>query len=443
VAAKFAKDMELIDLFLSNKKVDLHYCDELGQNVIAYAEKNTYGLRQEIIDRVKEKDDVILKEYNILKLATSESHIPIWKSLAWDLHNYFSSIESDTWLQPLIDLIAHSLLTKKILWKLFYVPFADLRPGKGSEISLTDFIRNEESNQQLNSAESETLNIFGDIAHDSEYTQIQTYQGNSNSKTNFMGASTEFFMFKTTSEKDGERWWSMDFNGCSIVLQRSRDKDAVENKFGGKERKDVTFISSINLEARGSIKNCLALLWALHIIKEKSQENHLKSESFSRITYVEEMEDMGALVKDLVDQNPQFFDLFNILTSTPNSTRLFFPIYYGNAELFDQYVQDFDIDSNEINSALNLAIAFPNKTEMVRHILENYSADPTERLLLGRNALEMAAIHADKTEIIDLLLRQENVDIDGRDEFGRTALHFAACNARLAVTENKSRQVQG
>jgi ankyrin repeat protein len=137
-----------------------------------------------------------------------------------------------------------------------------------------------------------------------------------------------------------------------------------------------------------------------------------------------------------VDQNPQFFDLFNILTSTPNSTRLFFPIYYGNAELFDQYVQDFDIDSNEINSALNLAIAFPNKTEMVRHILENYSADPTERLLLGRNALEMAAIHADKTEIIDLLLRQENVDIDGRDEFGRTALHFAAYSSNVVAARH-------
>ncbi len=256
--------MELIDLFLGNKKVYLHYCDKIGQNVIAYAEENTYGLRQEIIDRVKEKDDVVLKEYNILKLAMSKLHIPIWKSLVWNLYDYFSSIESYTWLQPLLTLIAHSPVKKNIKWKLFYVPFADLKPGKGSEISLTDFIRNEESCQQLNSGESETLNIFGDIAHDSEYTQIQTYQSNSNSKTNFMRASTVFVIFKTTSEKDGERWWSLDFNADIIVLQRSRDIDAVKNKFGVKKRKDVTFISSINLEARGSIKNCLALLWALY-----------------------------------------------------------------------------------------------------------------------------------------------------------------------------------
>jgi ankyrin repeat protein len=53
LAAKFAKDMELIDLFLDNKKGYLHYCDQLGQNVIAYAEKNIYGLRTKIINRVK------------------------------------------------------------------------------------------------------------------------------------------------------------------------------------------------------------------------------------------------------------------------------------------------------------------------------------------------------------------------------------------------------
>ena len=85
VAAKFAKDMELIDLFLSNKKVDLHYCDELGQNVIAYAQKNAYGIREKIIERVKEIDDGVIKEYYLLKLAKFEMHTPIWKSLIIDL----------------------------------------------------------------------------------------------------------------------------------------------------------------------------------------------------------------------------------------------------------------------------------------------------------------------------------------------------------------------
>ncbi len=94
VAAFFAKDMDLINLFLNNTKIDLHYCDELGQNVIAYAQKNTYGMRKEIIDRVKEKDDAVIKEYHLLKLAQSEIHIPFWKSLIWNLH----ITKTNTWL---------------------------------------------------------------------------------------------------------------------------------------------------------------------------------------------------------------------------------------------------------------------------------------------------------------------------------------------------------
>ena len=66
--------MELIDLFLDNKKVDLHYCDQLGQNVIAYAEKNIYGLRTKIIDRVKEN-----RLRNTLTIQFSETN-QVWNA---------------------------------------------------------------------------------------------------------------------------------------------------------------------------------------------------------------------------------------------------------------------------------------------------------------------------------------------------------------------------
>jgi hypothetical protein len=90
----------LIDLFLDNKKVDLRYCDELGDNIVDYAQENTYGLRQEIVDRVEEIDDGVIKEYNVLKLANCEmQHIPSWKSLICDLQDYFDN--GSSWLQPL------------------------------------------------------------------------------------------------------------------------------------------------------------------------------------------------------------------------------------------------------------------------------------------------------------------------------------------------------
>jgi len=61
-------------------------------------------------------------------------------------------------------------------------------------------------------------------------------------------------------------------NGDSIVLQRSRDKDVVENKFGGKERKDIGLLGS-NLEGEVSIKINFAILWAINILQKKSQNS--------------------------------------------------------------------------------------------------------------------------------------------------------------------------
>jgi ankyrin repeat protein len=88
LAAFCAKDMDMIDLFLNNKKVDLHYCDEVGQNVVAYAKKNIYGLRQKIIDRLNEKDGAIIKEYHLLKQAKlNMPDISIWKRLIWNPEN--------------------------------------------------------------------------------------------------------------------------------------------------------------------------------------------------------------------------------------------------------------------------------------------------------------------------------------------------------------------
>jgi ankyrin repeat protein len=85
---------------------------------------------------------------------------------------------------------------------------------------------------------------------------------------------------------------------------------------------------------------------------------------------------------------------------------------------------------------LNLAIRFYNKTEMVRHILEKYNADPAVRDRLGRNALETAAMHSDNKEVLDLILRHENVKIDGRDASGCTALHFAATSSNVVAVKH-------
>ncbi|XP_046462703.1 serine/threonine-protein phosphatase 6 regulatory ankyrin repeat subunit B-like [Daphnia pulex] len=233
VTAFCAKDMDTINLFiLNNRKVNLRECDEFGQNVIAYAEKNTYGLRTKIIDRVKEIDGGVIEECNLLKLAKSElQHISIWKTLVWDLHNYFTN---DTFTS-LLAQNSHSS-------ELFYVPYADLKPGKGSEISdsvLIWYIVNTGSRKQRNFAESEmpgSIKLLNDIDHDSQITEIEIYHQSKNNSATYLTRAFSL-VFKTTSKKDGEHWWSLERNVNYVVLQRSRDTDAVKNKCGGKNRK--------------------------------------------------------------------------------------------------------------------------------------------------------------------------------------------------------------
>jgi hypothetical protein len=142
------------------------------------------------------------------------------------------------------------------------------------------------------------------------------------------------------------------------------------------------------------------------------------------------------------DGNPETLDSFNTLVSGISKWHpLFLPIYLGNTKLFDRIKEmtksnhfDYDI------SPLNLAIAFPNKTEIVRHILEKCNTDPAIRDGLGKNALEMAAMHSDNTELLDLILKHENVKIDGRDESGRTALHLAAASSNVVAARHLIRR---
>jgi ankyrin repeat protein len=443
-AAFFAKNMELIDLFLNDKKVNLRDCDQFGQNVIAYAQKNTYGLRQEIIDRVKEKDDRVFKEYNVLKLTKSEMQISFRKSFVWDLHDALSN--AGKWhysIQPLAAAMASVVSVKKL--KLFYVPFADLKPGKGSEISEYALVRYIADRRNIaksveisNPTKLETCdNIFGDLDPCSQITQIQIYEVSNNSAPNLIRDRC-IVVFKTTSDKDGQHWWSLDKNADYIVLQRSRDKDAVINKSKGKARKNVK-CNIQDLVEKGSIKKLLAILWIHQVMEEEYKNKSSNRQSF--VDFVREPIKKIEYESNLAHQSdgkPVTLEIIQTLVSGICKWHPFYlPIYLGNTKLYDRISEMTKLNhfDDEI-STLNLAIRFSYKTEMVRHILEKYDADPSICDASGRNALDMASIHADNTEVFDLLLRHENVDIDGCDEHGRTALHFAAASSNVVAARH-------
>jgi ankyrin repeat protein len=164
-------------------------------------------------------------------------------------------------------------------------------------------------------------------------------------------------------------------------------------------------------------------------MEEFNQDKSSNSQSF--VTFVSKAITKMGDEDHFAHQSDGTLDLISTLSSGVSKWHpLYLPIYLGNAKLFDRIKEmtKFNHFHNKL-SPLNLAIAFPNKMEMVRHILEKYDADPSIRDGLGRNALEMAAIYAENTQVLDLLLANQTVKMDGCDVCGRTALHLAAASS--------------
>ena len=314
LAAFCAKDMDMINLFLNNKKIDLHCCDELGQNVVAYAKKNIYGLRQQIIDRLNEKDGgAIIKEYNLLKQAKlNMPDISIWKRLVWNPEN-----------KP----------------KLFFIPCADLKPGKGWNVSQSALIRsiaNKKSIEQLCSAQSEVFespNSLSYIDPCSKIEQVEIYQSNVIMMLDGTIVYHHCMVFKTNSKEDGDYWWSLEKNVDFIVLQRSRDKETVKNKLNGKERSIITPTIKNLIGMRGTIKNLFAVLWAYQIIQEKYPKKLSDCQSF--VHFVSKRITEIGYDSHFSKESDVKIDFLNSLSSNISKWHpLFLAICLGNTKLY-------------------------------------------------------------------------------------------------------------
>jgi hypothetical protein len=276
----------------------------------------------------------------------------------------------------------------------------------------------------------------------SKIEQVEIYQSNVIFMLDGTPVSHYFMIFKTNSQEDGDYWWSLEKNVDCIVLQRSRDKETVKNKLNGRERRIVTPTHNNLIGMKGTIKNLFAVLWAYQIIQEKCPKKLSDCQSFVHFVS-QRMTEIGN-ASHLTKESDVKIDFINSLSSSISKWHpLFLAICLGNTKLFDEIQKKttFDNSKNEL-TLLNLAIALPNQTEMIKHLLEKKDADPTLRDGLGRNALEMAAIHADNAEIIDLLVKHKQVNIDGCDKSGKTALHFAAASSNVVAARRLIELIQ-
>jgi hypothetical protein len=346
--------------------------------------------------------------------------------------------------------------------KLLFVPNADNQPYMNHEISdpaLFRFLLNEESLKQLDTAEAyrhpntRMLAVLKDIDKDSQIIEFEIHRTSMQSVTDAMKAFHVFIVFKSTSETDGDYWWSLEKNTEYIVLQRSRNKDDVKNKLYGESRKQVVLIKE-DLKGKGTIKYLFATFWAHEIIKEKYNIFNSNCQSF--VTFVskqmtQEQYDFKGLFQSPKmtenDQKTEMLTLINILMVDFKSWHpLFTLIYLENTRLFDEITKGGEYNNTGGITQygltlLDIAIMFANH-KMVKHLLKPpYSVDPTTQNGSGMNALDMAAVYTKETKIIDLLLEHDDKAKKGNDGidkhgYGTTALHFAAMTSNNVAAKH-------
>jgi ankyrin repeat protein len=336
---------------------------------------------------------------------------------------------------------------------LHFVPNADTNPQDKHDILepvLFRFLLNEKTIEDQAKIMQAMLDTLSGIDKLSKITEIEIHKSSMGWVTDLVNAFHVFIVFKTTSVKDGDYWWSLEKGRKYIALQRSRDKIDVKDKRNGEERKRVQPIA-VNLTGKGSIKDLLTILWAYQAISERYNLVNSNCQSLvklvsNKITETQyefkEFFEFIPLLKRYVnkflphEENPKIdiLDLVNILSMCfeRKGHPLFNLIYQEKPDLFDIVMESGKYGINDIFTdhritTLHLAIVI-SSPEMVRHLLEKWKADPTQRDRKGRTALHLAALYAQENieQIIDLLL--EHIKVDELDLYNRrTALHYAIC----------------
>jgi ankyrin repeat protein len=291
----------------------------------------------------------------------------------------------------------------------------------------------------------ERLKILNEIDSVSEITRVESHKwfpvGSPDEKDNI------FVVFQTASKRDGVHWWSLDEeSGECVVIQRSREKGAVKNKFKGQHRNRIESIAK-RLKGKGSIKDLFVTLWIHVAIQLKCQSFLSSCESLiplvmKKLTeihyeYPPSYFTYSALsAEELVPEMAEIIDFF---TNVSEWHPLLCLTYLGDIPQFDRVLGNGFFKSNingiySKSTLLNSAIFF-SKTEMVRHLLEKKKANARKCDAKGRNALHMAALFSEKEEIINLIFSYK-MEINARDKSGMTALHYAIMASNFKVAKH-------
>jgi ankyrin repeat protein len=330
------------------------------------------------------------------------------------------------------------------------VPDADSKPEEHQKISepvLLRWLLNDENMNQLNEAETTQMRgILKDMDTNSKITQVEIHQSSIGPVKDSSKAFHVWIVFKTTSEKDGDYWWSLEKNTKYIVLQRSRNKENVKDKLEGKSRSNVKLIKD-NLIGKGTIKDLFEVLWAQQVIVKKYHIKNSNCQSLAtciiqQITEIEyEYEGFFPYSPPReIGRDKEMLHWLNHIRSYSSThwQPILTLIAMDKMDLFDVIVASGKYDINALydgETPLIFSIRL-EKTEMAQHLLKPpYSADPSVRDGLGKSALHNAGMITMNAEIFDLLLAHQKVSINEVDECGRTVLQWAIMKKNVAIVK--------
>jgi hypothetical protein len=138
-----------------------------------------------------------------------------------------------------------------------------------SDSEILSFLFDQETGVEQGEAETAQMpDVFKDIDKESTITLVEIHQSSMGKPTDTVKAFHAFIVFKTVSEKDGEFWWSIEKDTEYIILQRSRNKDDVNNNKKGVRRKRIRPIKE-DLIGRGNLLYLFTLLWGQQLIPTK------------------------------------------------------------------------------------------------------------------------------------------------------------------------------
>jgi ankyrin repeat protein len=382
LAAKYVKDMNLIDLLLNHPDVDVNLMDNEGKNALDYARENKEGNGERIGNRLKEKG-AVESEYELPK-GNKESLKKLMRGYKNRKPNEIENFSSLGGTIPTVD--ENARINEELFLKTFCHPFE-----KGENISSA---RGKFGENALHVASLIENTEFIDVILETGKFDINVVDDKGNTPLHYAIIGT--------NRKSNARH----------LIQKGADPNIA----------DQNGITPLHLAAFHAKE-----IETISLILENEQVD-INSRSNTGWT---------ALHNAIQAQNVEIATclLEKKADPTVRAENGITPLHMAAQHLTDTDILNLLLESGKVDinettelgiTALHWAAMESNKATV--EFLLSKGANPNVTTKYGRTPLHVAAWYAKEMDIVELLLNHPDVNVNLMDDDGRNALHYSMDN---------------